>query len=141
MMGLLLPSAGLLVLVLAGGVAGVPSVGQASESSAVFTADQASAGDQQYQAKCASCHAPDLGGRDDAPALKGEAFMATWGGQTTKDLHDFISSTMPPDGGELTADEYLAVVAYVLQQNGGSAGTAPLTAATAVRVDAVVKPR
>jgi mono/diheme cytochrome c family protein len=140
-MGLLLPSAGLLVLVLAGGVAGVPAAGQAPRPGDVFTPAQATAGESQYQTKCASCHAPDLGGRDDAPALKGEAFMATWGGQTTKDLHDFISSTMPPDGGELTAEEYLAVVAYVLQQNGGRPGTMPLTAATAVSVDAVVKPQ
>ena len=131
------------VLVAATGLAGMagPWAGTQTPAGAVFTADQAAAGEKQYQARCASCHAPDLGGRDDAPALTGDAFMATWGAQTTKDLYDFVSSTMPPDGASLTDDEMLAVVAHMLQRNGAAAGAAPLTAATAVRVDAVTKPQ
>lgn len=129
------------LLFLAGDVTGAWVSRQAASDVTVFTSEQAAEGDKQYQAHCASCHAPDLGGRDDAPALKGDAFMATWGAQTTKDLLDFVSSTMPPDGASLTADEYLAVVAHMLQQNGGRPGTTPLTDTTAVRVDLVTTPR
>lgn len=129
------------VLVVATGMAGAAGVSAGAQPGTVFTADQAAAGEKQYQARCASCHAPDLGGRDDAPALTGDAFMATWGAQTTKDLYDFVSSTMPPDGASLTEDEYLAVVAHMLRQNGAAAGSAPLTATTAVRVDTVTKPQ
>jgi mono/diheme cytochrome c family protein len=103
----------------------------------VFTAEQAAAGRQSHQKECASCHAGDLGGRDDAPALTGDAFMATWGTRTTKELFEFVGTTMPPEGSSMTPDDYLGVVAHMLQQNGATAGTRPLTATTAVTINAV----
>ena len=49
----------------------------------VFTADQAAAGRAAYQANCASCHLPDLAGRNEAPQLAGNNFMNTWRTRTT----------------------------------------------------------
>src|SRR4051794_30601847 len=63
---------------------------------APFTAAQADAGRAAYQANCASCHAADLSGRNDASQLAGSLFMGSWGGRTTGDLVGFISGSMPP---------------------------------------------
>src|SRR5258708_5934733 len=103
----------------------------------VFTADQASSGSAVYAASCASCHMPDLAGRNEAPQLAGNNFMNTWRTRSTKDLVDFIQSTMPPTGENLGAQQYLAVTAYILQANGARAGATPLTAATAVPIGSV----
>jgi alcohol dehydrogenase (cytochrome c) len=91
-----------------------------------FTAAQADSGRQLYLANCAACHGDDLAG---PPALKGQAFLATWGGQTTAALMDKVR-TMPPEApGSLGPDNYAAVVAYMLQQNGQTPGSTPLTSA------------
>lgn len=105
---------------------------------AVFTAAQAEAGLPAYRTHCAGCHASDLGGRDDAPALAGPDFLKTWGPRTTADLHEFVSTTMPPDGTTLTPEEYLAVIAFMLSRNGAAAGTTPLAADTAVGIATLV---
>ena len=97
-----------------------------------FTAAQADSGRQLYLANCASCHGAELAG---PPALKGQAFMGTWGSQTTNALYDKIRTSMPPEApGSLGPDNYSAVVAYLLQQNGQTPGTAQLSAGTAVLI-------
>lgn len=113
----------------------------AAAPAAVFTAAQAEQGRTVYRASCAGCHAADLGGRDDAPALAGPDFLKTWGPQTTTALYGFIRSTMPPDGATLTTDEYLALVAHLLERNGATAGETPLEATTAVGIAAVAPGR
>lgn len=113
----------------------------ASGQTAVFTAAQAEAGRTAYRAHCAGCHASDLGGRDDAPALAGPDFLKTWGPRTTAQLHDFIRTTMPPDGTALTAEEYLSVVAHLLERNGAVAGAQPLDATTAVGIASLIQGR
>lgn len=112
----------------------------AAGQTAVFTAAQAEAGRSAYRTHCAGCHASDLGGRDDAPALAGPDFLKTWGPRTTAQLHDFIRTTMPPDGTALTPDEYLAVVAHLLERNGAVAGAQPLDATTAVGIASLIRP-
>ncbi len=104
----------------------------------VFTRDQAVAGGSTYAASCASCHMPDLAGRNEAPQLAGVNFRNTWRSRSTKDLVEFMQSTMPPDAPSLPADQYLALAAYILQRNGAAAGTQPLTAATAVPIGALL---
>src|SRR5262249_58604671 len=47
----------------------------AQQAPSVFTVDQAAAGRAAYQANCASCHMPDLAGRNEAPPLAGGTFM------------------------------------------------------------------
>ena len=101
---------------------------------AVYTAAQGNAGRTVYQASCASCHLPDLAGRNEAPQLAGNNFMNTWRARTTRDLFEFIQSTMPPTGENLSADQYLAVTAFILQANGAPAGPQPLTPTTAVAI-------
>jgi mono/diheme cytochrome c family protein len=134
--------AGGVFALLAGLAAAGPLWVSAQSPVAIFTAAQAESGRTAYQTHCASCHAGDLGGRDDAPALKGDAFLATWQAKPAKELFEFVSATMPPEGGDISADDYLAIVAFALQQNGGAPGAAPLTATTATPIrDAVTRPQ
>src|SRR5437667_5844509 len=78
----------------------------------VFTPQQAAGGRAVYNASCASCHLPDLAGRNEAPQLAGNNFMNTWRARTTRDLFEFIQSTMPPTGENLAVEQYLAVTAF-----------------------------
>jgi alcohol dehydrogenase (cytochrome c) len=101
------------------------SAQQAPASAGGFTAAQADSGRPLYLANCASCHGDAL---DGPPALKGAAFMNTWGSQTTAALMDKVRTTMPPEApGSLGPDGYANVVAYLLQQNGQAPGPTPLT--------------
>jgi cytochrome c5 len=109
----------------------------------VFTAEQASAGKVAYGRTCARCHMPDLGGTQDAPPLSGNRFLDTWRSRTTKQLFDVVLGTMPPGGpsvnGDIKADTYVAILAYVLQSNGALPGETPLEASTVVPLDRVVR--
>src|ERR1700742_4067286 len=101
---------------------------------ALYTDAQAQAG--------AACHGQQLEGVA-APALKGSAFgeMATAQGLTADALLDVIANTMPQsDPGSLKPDDYNAVTAYILQQNGYPAGSAPLAKGAAGMTDAKVTP-
>ncbi len=104
---------------------------------AIFTAAQAGAGRDAYQARCASCHLPSLGGSNEAAQLAGPAFMTVWRARSTQELYDYIRTSMPPGGATLGADEYLAITAFILQANGAAAGPAALTPATAVPIGTV----
>jgi alcohol dehydrogenase (cytochrome c) len=114
------------------------AAGQQPSTASVYTADQAAAGRVAYQASCASCHRPDLGGGNEAPQLAGGDFLSIWGSRTTRDLLSLIQSTMPPGNpgapGEVA---YLSIVAYILQANGASAGSQAFTAATAVPIRSI----
>jgi len=100
----------------------------------VYSAAQATAGRAVYQASCASCHMPDLAGRNEAPQLAGNNFMNTWRSRSTRDLFEFIQSTMPPTGETLSPDQFLAVTAYILQANGAAAGAQALTPTTSAPI-------
>ena len=103
-----------------------------------FTAEQASAGRTVYQENCASCHLPDLAGRNEAPQLGGSNFMSTWGSRTTHDLFTLIQLTMPPgNAGGLSDQSYVDIVAFILQANGAAAGTQPLTGAGTTVISSV----
>src|SRR5580765_555059 len=88
------------------------------QTRAEYTAAQATDGLAAYQTNCASCHLPDLVGRNEAPQLAGGNFMNTWRARSTRDLFEYIQSTMPPTGGNIGEDQYLAVTAFILQANG-----------------------
>jgi alcohol dehydrogenase (cytochrome c) len=111
--------------------------GQQPSGQPVFTAEQAAAGRAAYQANCAGCHVADLGGRNEAPQLAGGDFMNSWRTRTAQDLFEFIQATMPPGGSPLSADAYLSIVAYILQQNGAAAGAQALTATTAAPIGSI----
>jgi alcohol dehydrogenase (cytochrome c) len=108
--------------------------GQQPPAAGPFTAEQASAGRAAFQANCAGCHGADLMGY---PPLAGAAFMGSWSTRNTRDLFGLIQTTMPTDRpGALPADTYVNIVAFILQSNGRTAGTQPLTAATSVLIGA-----
>jgi S-disulfanyl-L-cysteine oxidoreductase SoxD len=92
----------------------------------VFTAAQAERGKATFNTACLRCHGADLSGNT-APALKGERFQTTWGGDTLENLFAKIRDTMPPNFGTVVDDQgKLDVVSYILQTNGYPAGSAEL---------------
>jgi alcohol dehydrogenase (cytochrome c) len=97
-----------------------------------FTAAQATAGATAYAANCAACHGDDLRG---VPALTGPDFVGGWGTRSTRDLFNTIRASMPSDRpGSLSEEQYLNIVAHILQVNGRTPGPQPLTANTDVPV-------
>src|SRR3989442_9381101 len=98
-----------------------------SQPPEAYTASQAADGLAHYQTNCASCHLPDLSGRNEAPQLAGGNFMNTWGPRTTTELIRYIQSTMPPSNpGGLSEEICSNIVAFFLQANGAPAGERPL---------------
>ncbi len=97
---------------------------------APFTASQAQSGRSIYFANCASCHLPDLSGRNEAPQLSGNNFLSAWGDRSPASLADLIQKTMPPaNAGGITQEASLAITAFLLEANGARPSTADLTAA------------
>jgi S-disulfanyl-L-cysteine oxidoreductase SoxD len=102
----------------------------------VFTAEQAAQGKTTYEVSCVGCHAKDLNGREgggQGPELAGNAFTTKWELQTLNQLYSEIKTRMPRNQpASLTNDEYLNIVAYILQVNKFPAGEEPLKADTAI---------
>lgn len=87
----------------------------------VYTAAQASKGEQVYMSFCVSCHPP---GTYAAPA-----FREKWNGHLLSELFSFISNQMPKEQpGTLEDKDYIDVIAYLLKINGAPAGQQPLPA-------------
>ena len=63
----------------------------------VYTEAQAKRGEETYAKACASCHAADLSGSGQAPALADADFNKEWNSQPLSDLFDRIHTTMPAD--------------------------------------------
>src|SRR5207237_1784511 len=104
----------------------------------VYTAQQAASGRAVYQANCAMCHQQDLSGSGDAPTLRGSEFTTNWGPRTTRELLSFLQLTMPPARqGALSQDEYLSILAFILQSNGARPGNQALTANTEVAINSI----
>lgn len=109
---------------------------------ALYTADQATAGATVYQQACAACHGAALEGVS-APGLKGPAFgdMAAAQSLTADSLLEVTAASMPQsDPGSLKPEEYNAVVAYILQQNGYPAGATPIAPHAAGLADVKITP-
>ena len=102
-----------------------------------YMAEQASAGRAAYQANCASCHAPDLSGRE-GPQLAGANFMSQWGDKTAGDLIGFMRATMPPGaGGSLPDQTYINLAAFILDANSARPGDRALTSEAGVAIRGV----
>lgn len=96
----------------------------ASQSSGVYTKAQAAIGKGIYSAYCQVCHAYNLKGKV-GPSLTGKYFAKTWedGNHTADGLFYIISNLMPQSNpGSLSKNQYVDVMAYILQQNGYPAG-------------------
>lgn len=95
-----------------------------------YTQDQAKRGQGVFASSCEGCHAAGVGqtqgsGPVGRISLAGEDFIQQW--YSVGDLYSKISMSMPADNVHgLTPDQYVNVVAYLLQQNGFPAGNHPL---------------
>lgn len=97
----------------------------------VYTAAQAERGRTVFSTACIRCHGADLGGTT-APALKGDRFQSSWGGELIESLFGKIRDTMPPNFGTILDDQAkLDIVTYILQTNGFPAGSSELALAGA----------
>lgn len=87
-----------------------------------YSEAQAERGKAVYLTACIRCHGADLAGTT-APALKGDRFFDTWGGDSVSRLFEKIRDTMPPNFGTILDDTAkLDIVAFILQTNGYPAG-------------------
>jgi cytochrome c5 len=106
---------------------------------AFYSAEQARRGKALYTQHCSTCHLPTLKGncpgenvspdsryvcaaRGSAPPLVGDAFMQRW--YSVGDLYARVRWSMPAGNvGGLSANDNLAIVAYLLETNGLPAGS------------------
>jgi cytochrome c1 len=147
------------------GAAALVAARQAASAASAFTAVQADAGRAAIEhnkfGACSDCHTSRLtgrtGGADElppldslsaatqkmirdqyhgrVPALVGPTFVARWAARTTKDLnHDFERRFADT----LSEETRLNIVAYLLQANGSTPGSEPLTMATSVGIGSLV---
>jgi mono/diheme cytochrome c family protein len=110
----------------------------------VTFAEQVAQGQALFAANCAKCHGDSGEGTEDAPRLVGLAEGALpleppasrevrkSRFVTAADVAEFAMANMPPKkAGTLSADEYLAVIAFDLKANGIDLGQERLTMAKA----------
>ena len=88
----------------------------------VYSTAQAERGRGVYMGACIRCHGADLAGTT-APALKGDRFFDSWGGDSVSRLFEKIRDTMPPNFSTTLDDGAKRdIVAFILQTNGYPAG-------------------
>ena len=97
----------------------------------VYTDAQAQRGKTVFSTTCLRCHGEDLAGNT-APALTGDRFQTSWGGDVVESLFTKVRDTMPPNFGTILDDQVkLDIVTYILQTNGFPAGTSELLVGSA----------
>jgi mono/diheme cytochrome c family protein len=120
----------LVSLLVAATLAAATSIATATATTGgLYTPEQAAAGAKLYADACARCHGANLEGVS-APALKGADFSAPGaeGKLTVKDIFKYTTSLMPAGNpGSLTREQYVAVMAFILKENGNPAGSKPLS--------------
>ena len=93
----------------------------------IFTTDQSKRGEAVYNANCAMCHQPDLGGKEPVPELAGDKWLAHWLNHSVGELFTRVSTTMPQGKpGSLTKDQYIDVIAFIIDANGFKSGSTEL---------------
>ena len=93
----------------------------------VYTETQAKRGEEIYAKSCASCHASDLSGSGQAPALADADFAKEWDAQPLSDLFERIRTTMPADApGTLTPPAVADVMAFIFAKADIPSGTTDL---------------
>jgi alcohol dehydrogenase (cytochrome c) len=118
-------------------VAASPSSAQrgGGGQAAAYSAAQAAAGAEIYGRACANCHLPTLQGSFEAPQLAGANFRSAWGSKPVAQLLETTRQKMPTQApGSLSQDEYVAVIAYILRQNGVAPSEAQLSFTSPGRV-------
>lgn len=115
------PIAAILVLILALPVQAQDqgSTETLSTLDGVYTGEQAQTGRNLFDTRCGLCHTP--------AEFSGQIFQISWRNRPVGALFSQIRGAMPLDNpGSLTAEEYAAVVAYILQLNSYPTGERPL---------------
>jgi alcohol dehydrogenase (cytochrome c) len=121
----------LVALPLAGLKSAVAQQPASPTGQAAYAASQAVAGQEVYRVACASCHLPTLRGTFEAPELAGPNFRNAWGNRPVSELLDYSRRTMPLQApGSLTDEQYAAVTAYMLRENGVAPSVQPLSFAS-----------
>lgn len=99
----------------------VPTGDRTSALGGVYTSEQAEVGRRVFENECGLCHA--------SAEFSGRVFQLTWAGRPLAGFYIQVSNTMPLEApGSLPAEEYAAVLAYILELNGYPAGDEPLPA-------------
>jgi quinoprotein glucose dehydrogenase len=112
----------------------------------LYTDAQAERGRAAYSKGCAECHKPDLGGHEYAGPLAGFGFQLKWQDASLGELFGRIRSMPLGRPGSLAPQEYVDILAYLLQQNRYPAGSQELTMALAsqrwprIPVERIIKP-
>jgi len=123
----ILSTAGMALLVTCGNEQSAAPAAVAVEA-ATF-GSQAEAGALAFNANCAACHGTNLEGTTLGPLLSGFSFVQRWGTQTPALLLNNIQSNMPPGGNDgISDDDYLNIVAHMLNVNGVDGATTALAA-------------
>lgn len=100
---------------------------QRSVRDGVYTEEQAKRGEKVYVQQCAACHGADLTGMTPFPPLTGQAFATSWSGSTLDTIVDRLQTTMPPDDPkQVTRQQHVDVLAFLLKMNSLPAGTSEL---------------
>jgi mono/diheme cytochrome c family protein len=90
---------------------------------ASYLTSQAARGERIYQSTCGECHQPGQ--------LIGQGFVESWNDRRVYDFYALVRGTMPLDNpGGMKEQEYLDVVAYLLQANHAQPGPDSLKADT-----------
>lgn len=94
----------------------------------VFTAAQAEAGKALYTANCQTCHGTTGRGGPGGPPITGAGFNKKWVDSSVLDFYTFAHTNMPPGRAGTIGNEqdYVNIVAYVLDMHGADPGTSEL---------------
>ena len=95
-----------------------------------FTQEQVQRGKSLYQKNCQDCHGSTLdNGEFGGAPLRGAYFRQHWGSGDVSALFGYVNTLMPPDRpGQLSAQSYVDLTAFLLNSNGYAAGAEELTA-------------
>ena len=105
-----------------------------SITSGVYSAGQATRGEQIYRAQCGECHGRTLEGAI-GPPLVGESFLANWSARPIAEVVDKIQKTMPfEQPGSLSRQQSADLLAYMLQAGKFPAGPADLSEAVLAQI-------
>jgi polar amino acid transport system substrate-binding protein len=104
-----------------------PAEKSAGQPPALYTSAQADSGKIKFLTYCAMCHGPTLQGRS-GPALTGPNFASAKADFHVSDVFGIVANNMPATApGTLAHDDYVEIMAFLLQQNGYPAGSNALT--------------
>jgi mono/diheme cytochrome c family protein len=104
-------------------------------SEGVYSAAQATRGQEIYKTQCAECHGNALEGTVGSP-LAGDSFLSNWSARPVSAFVDKIQKTMPFSApGSLSRQQSADLTAYILQVGKFPAGGAELTEVTIARIE------